>query len=293
MLISPLPGSDRRNIRQALNHVWTEAVNARSTITEHDELCLKYLSWAVEAATHLRSQISARDLDRLVLTRRYWALQQVISTAPHLHGRQAVHIAQLVRMELEERATDLQQAMDTFHDHVQRWSDLAVYVVADTSFFVQHTERLEEADFAPLIEARDYHDIHLLFPMVVVDELDNLKQHGKQHTRWRAGHTLAVLDRVLASSVWGVFREREAWFGKNRQETRRITMEIVLDPAGHTRLPIADDEIIDRAKAIEALAARPVTLLTYDTSQATRGRSADLRVVKLQLQLASEEPPRS
>ncbi|GAA2797287.1 hypothetical protein GCM10020219_080560 [Nonomuraea dietziae] len=43
MLISPMPGADRRNVRQALNYVWTEAVNARTT-SEPDELCLKYLS---------------------------------------------------------------------------------------------------------------------------------------------------------------------------------------------------------------------------------------------------------
>jgi hypothetical protein len=98
-----MPGADRRNVRQALNHVWTEAVNARTPTSQPDDLCLKYLSWAVEAATHLRAQISARDIDRLILTRRYWALQQVICTAP-LDGRHAVHIAQMVRMELEERA---------------------------------------------------------------------------------------------------------------------------------------------------------------------------------------------
>ncbi|GAA2657744.1 hypothetical protein GCM10010412_028680 [Nonomuraea recticatena] len=137
-----MPGADRRNVRQALNYVWTEAVNARTTTTsEPDELCLKYLSWAVEAATHLRSQVSSRDIDRLVLTRRYWALQRVISTAPHLHGKQAVHIAQLVRMELEERAADLKRAIDNFEDRVQRWSNLAVYVVADTSFYIRPRRR--------------------------------------------------------------------------------------------------------------------------------------------------------
>lgn len=71
VLISPMPGADRRNVRQALNYVWTEAVNARTTTSQPDDLCLKYLSWAVEAATHMRSQVSARDIDRLILTRRY------------------------------------------------------------------------------------------------------------------------------------------------------------------------------------------------------------------------------
>jgi hypothetical protein len=47
------------------------------------------------------------------------------------------------------------------------------------------------------------------------------------------------------------------------------------------RLPGNDDEIIDRALAIEPLADRKVTLLTYDTGQSTQARSAGLQVVKL------------
>jgi hypothetical protein len=49
-----------------------------------------------------------------------------------------------------------------------------------------------------------------------------------------------------------------------------VTIELVFDPPGHTRLPINDDEIIDRALAIATLADRNVTLLTYDTGQSTR-----------------------
>jgi hypothetical protein len=37
-------------------------------------------------------------------------------------------------------------------------------------------------------------------PIVIVDELDGLKRNDKDHTRWRAGYTLAVLDRLFAST---------------------------------------------------------------------------------------------
>jgi hypothetical protein len=57
---------------------------------------------------------------------------------------------------------------------------------------------------------------------------------------------------------------------------------------GHTRLPINDDEIIDRALAIATLADRNVTLLTYDTGQSTRARSAGLLVVKLRKEIGEE-----
>ena len=59
------------------------------------------------------------------------------------------------------------------------------------------------------------------------------------------------------------------------------TVEIVFDPPGHVRLPINDDELIDRILAIQPLAGRQVTLLTYDTGQSTRARAAGLPAKKL------------
>jgi PIN domain len=56
----------------------------------------------------------------------------------------------------------------------------------------------------------------------------------------------------------------------------------------HIRLPINDDEIIDRALAVQPLADRPVTLLTYDTGQSTRARAAELPVIKLAKPLGDE-----
>jgi hypothetical protein len=116
--------------------------------------------------------------------------------------------------------------------------------------------------------------------MVVVDELDGLKQASDRHVRWRAGYTLAVLDRAPRTGT-GPARLREADFsaldtgGIPRGE---ITVEIMLDPPGHTRLPINDDEIIDRALAIRPLAAarrrrtvqqhrKPLQLLAHQLEQ--------------------------
>lgn len=70
-----------------------------------------------------------------------------------------------------------------------------------------------------------------------------------------------------------------------------ISAEILFDPPGHDRLPIEDDEIVDRAVAASALAApNRFTLLTYDTGQATRGRLAGLNVKKLRVE-PGDGPP--
>ncbi len=54
------------------------------------------------------------------------------------------------------------------------------------------------------------------------------------------------------------------------------------------RLPINDDEIVDRALAIKPLAGRQVRVLTYDTGQSTRARLAGLQDIKLRKELGEE-----
>jgi len=60
--------------------------------------------------------------------------------------------------------------------------------------------------------------------------------------------------------------------------------------SGHVRLPITDDEIIDRVLAVQPLAGRKITLLTYDTGQSTRARNAGLQVRKLAPRRMSRPP---
>ena len=73
----------------------------------------------------------------------------------------------------------------------------------------------------------------------------------------------------------GVLHAEDASTGQGE-----VTMGLLFDPPGHVRLPINDDEIIDRAVAVQTLAGREVTLLTYDTGMSTRARNAGLKVVK-------------
>jgi len=126
--------------------------------------------------------------------------------------------------------------------------------------------------------------------MVVVDELDRLKEIKDRHVRWRAGYTLAVLDRLFAKNtsparLHAAGALPPAPDGRMRGE---VHVELLFDPPGHVRLPINDDEIVDRALAVEPLAGRKVTLLTYDTGQSTRARNVGLQVVKLSKEIGDE-----
>jgi len=92
-----------------------------------------------------------------------------------------------------------------------------------------------------------------------------------------------VLDPVSASSTGPVQLTAEDFsvLGSGGLPRGEVTTELIFDPPSHVRLPINDDEIIDQAMAIQPLAGRDVTLLTYDIGQSTRARAAGLPVRKL------------
>ncbi|MBM9510014.1 hypothetical protein ITX44_36755 [Streptomyces sp. KK5PA1] len=288
MLITPRPGAHRNNILDALRDVHTTAMNARGAgpFNSYQRL-LHYLEWATDSARRLRDQISDADLDHLIFTRRHAALLDGVG---HLAGADQQRLVNgLVDQELAERELAFAAAFMDLQNQIDRWDGQQAFVIADTSFYVQHPVKFDQVDYPELLRTVPFDGVHLLLPIVVVDELDRLKE-GKQRARWRSGYTLGVLDNLLNDTGAGTLQppDRSTRAGNIRGA---ITTEIVFDPPGHTRLPIADDEIIDRALAIQALAGRRVRILTYDTGQATRARTAGLLVTKLRDDAGTGDEP--
>lgn len=288
MLITPRPGADRRNIRDALGKAHLTAGNLQGAGPETAfSRLMRYLNWATDTAGVLRHQISDNDIDHLVLTRRY---QLLLGSCGTLAGSAQERLVNgLVSLEVEERIQALEDALKALDTQIQRWSGRETFVVADSSFYIQSPDRLEVADFHQILCLPPNEDIRLLFPIAVVDELDGLKDSGKHQARWRASHTLGLLDSTLTGHTFGTLRHADR-SGEPALWRGEVSVEIVLDQPGHVRLPITDDEIIDRAVAIKALAGRDVRLLTCDTGQHTRGRAAGLTVTKVPAKDPGPEP---
>jgi hypothetical protein len=287
MLITPRPGADRENIRQALSSVHTSATNLQGSHGNAFSRLLKYLEWATESARMLRPQISDRDLDRLVFTDRYRTLLGSSGTLGWTDQQRLVN--GLVQLEVTERIEDFEAAVAALDTQIGRWSQAEAFVVADSSFYIQNEVKLADVDLHEVLGVPRRQFVRLLLPIVVVDELDDLKDASKQRARWRAAHTLGLLDGVLNGGTHGVLHEGEHTVADG--ETRgRVNVEIVLDPPGHVRLDRPDAEIVDRAVAIQGLAGCDVRLLTCDTSQHTRGRAGGLQVTKVATRDPGDEP---
>jgi hypothetical protein len=188
----------------------------------------------------------------------------------------------MLSLELDQRVEAFDATIAAVKNRIADLQRPGVFIVPDTSFYIEHSDKLQDADFRPVLQI--WHEpVNVLVPIAVIDELDNLKKSKDKHITWRASHTLAVLDRVVGTPPGpGLLRPEDfSMLGAGGLPSGEVTIEILFYPPGHVRLPITDDEIVSRILAIEPLAGRPVTLLTYDTGQATRGRAADLQVRKL------------
>lgn len=277
MLVDPLPGTKPAELRAAMDEAMTGAINLVGAGFGTD-VHGAYIDWANRAAEKLGRMVSARDLDRLILTRRQWVIQDRIAVSDTIQARKLIQVELLERRRiLEEAVADLDRQMD-------RWKAPAMIAIPDTSFYIQHPEKLEETDIAEHLTLWE-DPIHVVVPILIVDELDRLKESKDSNTRWRAGYTTAVLEsRLTDPNRSAVLRAADfsAIDGNAGGIPRgEVTIEILFDPPGHVRLPIDDDELVDRAVAVQTFAGPRVTIVTYDTGQAMRARSAGVKVKKL------------
>jgi hypothetical protein len=105
MVVRLRPGAHPNVVREQLQHVESAAINVRSAGHTGADFLTAYLQWASESVRLLRHQISAEDIERLVLTRRYWGLQGSTAATFAL-------LPLLVGMEIDERIESLREARE-------------------------------------------------------------------------------------------------------------------------------------------------------------------------------------
>jgi PIN domain len=232
-----------------------------------------YVQEATHTEARLRSILSIKDAAALFDSSRHRDICSMVL------GEQGFPMIAAEVESICHRLSTLALELDNARKHL---ADGARCIVLDTNFYIEHPEKIEDAGFHALLGSSGA--VRLLIPMVVVDELDGLKRSGDLKRRWRAGYSLAVVDRVIEQPPSpGLLRVAQA-----NPPRGAVTMQIVFDKPDHLRLPIADDEIVDRSAACQPYAG-PITLVTYDTGQSQRARMARLDVLKLRNDLEATD----
>ena len=273
---SLLPGAEGPHVVQALQTTDQQLGELQGGGSPHEKF-ERYFQWAADSALRLRGLLSEKAIGELVFTPSFYAILQVGPPTRTAGGMR------LLGVEIETRRRVLQAAIDELRGQVARWSEDELLVVLDTNVYVHGDRKIDEIDWLDLTSHAE--PVRLLIPMVVVDELDNLK---RSKVRGRAAYTLAVLSRCLTGS------QLEGWLHppeiRGSGSKSPVRVEVVLDPIGHARLPLADDEIIDRALTIQRVAGRDVHLVTCDTGMHMRARPTGLKVHKHEPTPASSSP---
>ncbi|MBC6461457.1 PIN domain-containing protein [Actinomadura sp. HBU206391] len=278
MLLRLLPGATPASVLEPLQRTRTDVGNLSTghfggPVDRREA----YLHWANESVRALRSALPSAEQNRLIMTSAFWHIQSMATPLANA-------TTSTINTEVQARKTELDALYIALQDQISRWESVRI-AIPDTSMFIRH-DKVEEWDLAPLLQLAEGEPLHIVIPMAVVDELDRLKEASKKETRWRARYSTAVLDRVLPDPTQtGVLREQGYEPGRGC-----VTVEVLLDPPGHVRLPGDDDEIVDQAYSVNGLATQPVTVLTYDTGQSMRARARTLSCKKLPDPPHGEEP---
>jgi hypothetical protein len=293
---------DRTYLLDSLRSVQRRATAIRGAGGPGDphQRLLAYLEWANFAVRLLGNQISDSDLRALVLNRMYDQLFSLLSGISIIQGisrgaNQAV--IDLVDLEVNQRVEAFDAAIKELEAYQERWSGLGDLLILDTNFYVEHPAELRDTDLAALTAAvTPGWAMHVLVPLLVVDELDGLKRHNETKTRARSALKMLdeVFKRVSQDSTMGMLRKADDTPSANGSiGLGPITMELLFDPPDHERLPVNDAEIVDRALAVQTLAGRPVTMVTYDKNMSFRARYAGLQAISPPYPERNEEQGRS
>ena len=269
-MLKLIPGASPRDAAAALRERALEARNILGAAHTGGGMLRAYLQYALDSVRQLDNHFVASDVRRLIQTRRYWSLQSSTD------GVAVDLIPSVILEEVSDKSRDLEAAALRLESDHARWQRGRL-VVPDTSALI-HGPKVWDWDPAADLGFRDS-SVHIVVPIQVLDELDDLKEATKQHTRNRARRTLNWLNMKMGNQQSVLLRRGGAEESDEGLIVRGdVYLDVLLDDPGHQRLPIADDEIVDRAAAVEAVAGHAVTLVTNDHGQAYRAGFASIQV---------------
>ncbi|WP_308465063.1 PIN domain-containing protein [Rathayibacter soli] len=287
-MVQLVPGASLQSAIAALEETSRTASNIFGAGMPVDRLN-EYRTWSTRQIRSLTGHLTSASIEELVATRRHWLLQ---SLDPIAYGVPAV--GELVDLELATSREATGTAVKDLRGRADVWSKWAgtgvagapfPAVVLDTNVLLRHAESLIDVPWHLGLNVFPHVDIALGIPMIVVEELDRLKDSNgvmyigeeKLAVRTLARTVLRSLDKVFQAGYlnWQI-RQRCAGGMQLAGELHAILM---VDDLHHERMRDADLEIIDQAIRLRPFTA-DVALATYDQAMIFRARNAGLKAFR-------------
>ncbi|WP_304454763.1 PIN domain-containing protein [Nocardiopsis sp. YSL2] len=212
----------------------------------------RYLIWSERAESELKLIYQDREASHKLHSERYWQIRAMSDSTHRPHS--------LIRLEIEDQIDFISELVDQIEHYrkILAVDETESLILLDTNVLV-HGKPFEMVDWQELTNSKS---ACLLFPLVVIDELDKLKD-TKQH---KARVPLSSLDH-LTSNI-DAFQRIKA--------RNRVDIQITNEPLEHTRLLRVDDEIVRQASYFQAATGNTVKIITRDRGMKFRAAASGL-----------------
>lgn len=216
---------------------------------------VRYLAWCAEASMQLREHFISANLAELAeRDQRELTLGGAVMTRPREFLDRNIDLWQV-------RLVEVRMALEKLRPFIERPGSL---LILDTSAFIEG-EYFTDLDWQGLAGIRAGGPVRLIVPIIVIDELDELKRDRRVGDRARS-----VLHRL-----WDL-RDGAGMAPAELKGRRGVAIEVLPDDAHHQRLPDNDAEIIDRAVYVGELTAKNVTIVAGDYGMLYRATAVGL-----------------
>jgi hypothetical protein len=248
-------------LRQLL--VRLEELQARSDRSPRNEYDLErplYLDWVNTASSDLYDLFKNDSLVQSLHSSTYWEIFRNHYVSEQAWG--------LLKREIRVQADRLRAALELVTSLKEFASHSGHLVVLDTSALVQGVW-FEDFDWPSKLGLPG--NVRLVIPILVVEELDKLKDRSRTT---RAGDRARRVARRLRELCAAVPPGHPAALPMRPT----VSIEVLVDDEWHARRPNNDGEIIDQALLVRDLTGQEVRLVCVDAAMEFRARQHGLAV---------------
>lgn len=284
-----LPGLDERMVVDRLTSAAMSFTNVTAAGGTPHQRWARYMSVAAGQAETLAAVLRPTAVESILFGRGYdrlLAAYPAITSLRDADDHATAALGRLVDTDIGRVAAallDLAAAIRKARERLRGRNELCL--VPDTNVLVSRPGRPREETLATLpwldlldpdLYVRPPDTIRVLLPLLVFDEVDNLKRNGPNRpVKEAAREVLRDLNRRLA----GHDHEQPVVLDSGDLATGRpvVALDLLFEPPGHHRLPRPDDEIVQVARDQHSLRGRPIDLMSCDLNFATRARRFETR----------------
>lgn len=272
MELSPLPDISGEKVLSELREVIRLLENVRGSGGDYSTIFKNYVGWVADAVRILTHVVHREDVSRLITTPRHWALVTMTHTI-------SSNVLSLTNTEIEERYFELGKVRDSLDAQLRRWLGFSGDVfIPDANVYLHSDLFFAELGWRQILDDRPLTELRLVIPILVIEELDRAKRRtdkvsdkNPEAVRTRARRTLKRINESFSEP------SDNPILVQSTGDCAAITMSLLIDEITHSRLPDADNEILDRALSLQDISGKKITIITRDHTMALKARNIGLK----------------